>query len=227
MKENREIKKSYTKDYEWNKYLNKLINDKIANGDYNLLDNIYDAMSLKWGEFIPCSQCNSLQRYEIIENNENLSLGYNLFECVCTKCGSKNEPLILYNINSSIKNSEKLRNNNIKDRLILHSMIREIPLKYNIDIESLSLVLELNRKFSTYYEYGFMPGFSSREDSQTLLNIYNNPALFLELLEKNEDKISKEAFLNSLQATKYLVINSLDTDSIQEKKPLSKVKKHV
>lgn len=227
MEENRKIKKCYTKDYEWNKYLYELINDKIVNGDYNLLDDIYEVMSLKWGEFMPCSHCGSLERYEIIQKNENLSLGYNLFECVCTKCGSIHEPLVLFNINSLIKNGDKLRYNNIKDGLILHSMIRELPLKYNIDIDSLSIILELNRKFSLYYKYGFMPGFSSREDSNLLLNIYNNPTLFLELLEKNEDKISQEAFLNSFKATKYLVINSLDTNSIHEKKHLPKVKKRI
>ena len=86
-----------------------------------------------------------------------------------------------------------------KNDIISLTKIHEIPQKYNIGKRPLSLLLNWGEMtFSRYYE-GDLP---SKQYSDILNSIYNDPVLYLSLLEKNKDNLkSLTAYEKSKKST--------------------------
>lgn len=73
-----------------------------------------------------------------------------------------------------------------KNGIISLNMVRQIPEKYNIGKRPLSLLLGWGEQtFSRYYD-GDVP---TRQYSDILLRIYNDPQFFLEILETNKENL--------------------------------------
>lgn len=90
-----------------------------------------------------------------------------------------------------------------KNSIISLEHIMEIPEKYGIGKRPLSLLLGWGEMtFSRYYD-GYMP---SRQYSDMLQHIYDDPAYYLSVLEKNRTNLGTEfAYEKSLRATNELI----------------------
>lgn len=200
----------YDRDLAWNRYLHEMIYEKIRNSNYNVLEEVENAMHAVWGNKVPCNECNDLEPYEIVQCDGKISDSFGIendfYKCICKKCGKEVYVGTITETEVAIAQNEQIKFLEQKRGVITRLMIRELPLKYNIDVDSLAIVLGLQDSFERYYEFGLPP----KQQSDFLTKIYTNPALFLELLELNVDKISKEAYFRSLSATTYLVINGDD-----------------
>lgn len=105
----------------------------------------------------------------------NIQYEYLGKEAYCKECGNivYNPGVMEYN---TVALYDKCREVN---GLISLQKIREIPQKYNIDNTSLSLLLRWDENtFSRFYE-GNLP---SKQQSDTLKKLYDNPDYFSELL---------------------------------------------
>lgn len=113
---------------------------------------------------------------------------------ICPECGNEfYGDLHDYNIQTV---NEKLRKSK---EIITIKEIEKIIEKYNIGKKPLSLVLGLGEVTITRYLDGQNP---TRENSEFLKNILNNPFLFEMYLLVNKDKISAVAYKKSMGKTK-------------------------
>ena len=113
---------------------------------------------------------------------------------ICDSCGCKiYGDLLDYNTSEINK---KLRE---KTDLISISEIEQICDKYSIGKKPLSLILGLGEITITRYIDGQNP---TKENSELLKNILNNPLLYEMYLFANRDKITKIAYKKSLGKTK-------------------------
>ena len=113
---------------------------------------------------------------------------------ICPECGNEfYGDLHDYNIQTV---NEKLRKSK---EIITTKEIEKIIEKYNIGKKPLSLVLGLGEVTITRYLDGQNP---TRENSEFLKNILNNPFLFEMYLLVNKDKISAVAYKKSMGKTK-------------------------
>lgn len=113
---------------------------------------------------------------------------------ICSECGNEfYGDLHDYNIQNV---NEKLRESK---EIITIKEIEKIIEKYNIGKKPLSLVLGLGEVTITRYLDGQNP---TRENSEFLKNILNNPFLFEMYLLVNKDKISAVAYKKSMGKTK-------------------------
>lgn len=95
--------------------------------------------------------------------------------------------------------------------LISLEQLREIPGKYAIGKRPLSLLLGWGEQTFSRYADGDIP---TRQYSDTLLRIYNDPALYLELLEANKENLkSALAYKKSRQAVMVLLSSDLSAGS--------------
>ena len=74
----------------------------------------------------------------------------------------------------------------VENGIISVEMIREIPIKYAIGKRPLSLLLGWGEQTFSRYADGDMP---TRQYSDILLRIYNDPAFYFELLESNKGNL--------------------------------------
>ena len=115
---------------------------------------------------------------------------------ICKTCGEEiYGDLLDYNVREA---NNKLRE---KTGLIQINDIEKIIEKYNIGKKPLSLVLGLGEITITRYLDGQNP---TKENSELLKNVLNNPMLYEMYLEVNKDKISKVAYKKSLGKTKQI-----------------------
>jgi len=115
---------------------------------------------------------------------------------ICKTCGEEiYGDLLDYNVREG---NSKLRE---KTGLIQINDIEKIIEKYNIGKKPLSLVLGLGEITITRYLDGQNP---TKENSELLKNVLNNPMLYEMYLEVNKDKISKVAYKKSLGKTKQI-----------------------
>ncbi len=139
--------------------------------------------------------CNYNERIKK-EKIDNLNIEYLEKYYVCDVCGEEfYDDLFDYNVNEANK---KLRE---QTGLIQVSEIQEIIDKYNIGKKPLSLVLGLGEITITRYLDGQNP---TRDNSELLKNILNNPILYEMYLEVNKDKITEIAYKKSLGKTKQI-----------------------
>lgn len=89
--------------------------------------------------------------------------------------------------------------------------IKEIPEKYAIGKRPLSLLLGWGEQTFSRYADGDMP---TKQYSDILVRIYNDPAFYSELLEANKGKLkSKLAYEKSRRAVDALLLANLSADS--------------
>ena len=128
-------------------------------------------------------------------------------EAKCANCGayvdvekiSKSNLKALYNVYR--------KENNI----ISLEKIRAIPKRYNIDKRPLSIVLGWEEHTFTHYANGDIP---TLQHSETLNRLFDDPAYYLSILEKNKGRlmsgrlISRQTYEKSYKAALYpLLIN--------------------
>lgn len=92
-----------------------------------------------------------------------------------------------------------------QNEIISLEKIQELPIKYDIGKRPLSHLLEWGELTFTRYCNGDIP---SKSYSQILIEIYNNPAKYLSLLEENQKFITKKTYEKSKIATENLLQNS-------------------
>ena len=106
-------------------------------------------------------------------------------KCVCSTCGAEVYVADIEDENLKLLYDEYRQ----KNEIISLEKIMEIPDKYNIGKRPLSLLLGWGEMtFSRYYE-GYVP---TKQYSDILQRIYDEPNYFLELLEKNRDKLKSQ-----------------------------------
>lgn len=134
-----------------------------------------------------CDNCRKDVNIKVIEKTLMDSLKDKTYEyvgreAVCENCHHEIylEEIIDYNLNQLYFEYRK------KNDIIHLDQIREIPKRYNIGKRPLSLLLGWGElTFSRYFD-GDLP---SKQYSDVLKSIYNEPAFYLQLLEKNKDRL--------------------------------------
>jgi putative zinc finger/helix-turn-helix YgiT family protein len=128
-------------------------------------------------------------------------------KAVCTKCGSE-----VYVADIEDENLKALydiyRQNN---GIISLEKISEIPQKYNIGKRPLSSLLGWGEMTFSRYCEGDMP---TKQYSDILQKIYDDPAYYKELLEKNKDNLkSMQTYEKSMRKVQELLEEENSTDS--------------
>ena len=120
----------------------------------------------------------------------------------CVNCGS-----VLYVPEFLDYNLEALYDIFRKENGIIPlKQVREIPEKYAIKERPLSLLLGWEEQTFSRYADGDVP---TKQHSDTLMRIYNNPAFFAELLETNKEKIGEVAYEKSKKTVSSLLIDEV------------------
>ena len=140
-------------------------------------------------------ECNYNEKDTTIDI-DNKSITYLKKYYICDECGSEFlDDLYDYDIETV---NDKLRE---LENIITTSEIKEISNKYNIGKKPLSLILGMGEVNIIRYLNGYNP---TKEISDLLKNVLNNPFLFELYLMVNKDKISEIAYKKSLSKTKQL-----------------------
>lgn len=128
-------------------------------------------------------------------------------EAHCADCGS---PLFIPELSDS--NLRALYDIYCKENGIISlEQIRKIPEKYSIGKRPLSLLLGWGEQTFSRYADGDMP---TKQYSDTLLRIYNDPAFYSELLEANKGNLkSALAYEKSRKAAAALMSSDLSAGS--------------
>lgn len=151
-----------------------------------------------------CDKC--LKDVDVIYKEENtrefiddVEIEYLEKYYVCKKCNHEfYDDLHDYNIDAANYEYRKAKG------MITIPEIEEIIEKYNIGKKPLSLILGLGEITITRYLDGQNP---TKENSELLKNIKDNPCLYELYLLGNKDKITEVAFKKSLGKTKQLQMN--------------------
>ena len=138
-----------------------------------------------------------------IEKIDDIEIEYLEKYYVCSECGNEFYG-DLYDYNITIAN-EKLRE---KTGLITIKEIEKILDKYSIGKKPLSLVLGLGEITITRYLDGQNP---TKDNSELLKSILNNPLLFEMYLLANKDKITSVAYKKSMGKTKQEELSILNS----------------
>lgn len=128
-------------------------------------------------------------------------------EAHCTECGSQLfiSELSDFNLRALYEVYRK------ENGIISLEQIREIPEKYSIGKRPLSLLLGWGEQTFSRYTDGDIP---TKQYSDTLLRIYNDPAFYSELLEANKENLkSTLAYEKSRKATTALLSANLSAES--------------
>ena len=121
-------------------------------------------------------------------------------EAHCVNCGSELyvPEFLEYNLDVLYDIFRK------ENDIIPLKQVREIPKKYAIGKRPLSLLLGWGEQTFSRYAEGDVP---TKQYSDMLLRIYNDPAFYADLLEKNKDKLkSNAAYEKSRKAVSSLLI---------------------
>ena len=137
------------------------------------------------------------------KNIDGINITFKEKYYICSKCNNDIEG-DYFDDNVTAGNNELRKHYNI----ISTNEIEEILSKYNIGKKPLSLILGMGEINIIRYLDGANP---TREISDILKNILNNPFLYELYLVANKDKISKVAYKKSLSKTKQ--IEFLDSNS--------------
>ena len=152
-----------------------------------------------------CDNCLEYRscKYEekkIKEKIDGIEIEYLEKYYICDNCGEKfYGDLYDYNVTTA---NEKLRE---KSGLITVGEIEEIINKYNIGKKPLSLVLGFGEITITRYLSGQNP---TKDNSDLLKSILNNPFLYEMFLIGNKEKITKAAYKKSMGKTKQVELSN-------------------
>ena len=117
----------------------------------------------------------------------------------CSKCNSEIyvSKVVDYNLKELYDVYRK------ENDIISLKQVQEIPTKYSIDIQNISLLLGWSEQtFSRYFD-GDVP---TKQCSAILSRIYNDPSYYLELLENNRENLkSRDAYEESRKAIEMLL----------------------
>ena len=156
---------------------------------------------------IYCEFCDKYQNYHIVDKEFCNCLKGKKYKYIgkAALCNECNNELYLGEINDY--NLKALYNEyRIYNRILSLENIKDIPKKYNIGIRPLSKLLGWGELTYTRYIDGDMP---SKEYSQVLIELFNNPRKYNDLLENNKAKISDIAYRKSKEeVNKLLNINT-------------------
>lgn len=161
-----------------------------------------------------CPECRQDVQYIVKENKESTELRGRIYDfsarnAYCEKCGGEIYVAELEDENLEALYDEFRRKNDI----ISLQDIRAIPEKYNIGKRPLSLLLGWGEQtFSRYYD-GDMP---SKQYSEILKQIYNDPKYYLSLLEKGKDKLQSPLAYKKSKAAVDKLLNSIDTHQLSK-----------
>lgn len=158
-----------------------------TNYKYAFCENCFDDVEYEIRENIPMS--------EVLKNVEYHFLGK---EAYCKNCG---EAVYVPEINDY--NLEALYDVYRRENGIISlSIVRSIPEKYNIGKRPLSILLGWGElTFSRYYD-GDIP---SRQYSEILIKIYEEPEFYLKLLELGKNKIASAAYKKTKKAAESML----------------------
>lgn len=160
-----------------------------------------------------CENCRCDVKYSILEKELYGTLKgkryfYNGKEAICIKC---NSPLFVPEINDyNLKSLYDVYRD--KNGLVSLEIINEIPKKYQIGKRPLSILLGWGELTYTRYCNGDVP---SRQYSDILKKIWDDPSFYLDILEENKDRLnSNHAYIKSYKATNEL----LNTNKVSQSK---------
>lgn len=179
-------------------------------------------------ELAYCNECEDLVRYDIeeeviTEKFKGQIIKYKFKVGKCKECGCEVATGIGYN---SRKSKAKLEAYKTRQELITLKLITEILRKYDISKEGLADIAGFGKVTIKRYYDGIIP---SREYSDILFNILNKEQYFMELVEKNKEKLKNIAYkkilvrynkLMEIENSKILQISNYIVTHMDEVNPL-------
>ncbi len=151
-----------------------------------------------------CETCLKQVAYQVEEvETEAMVKGkkytYRKMVARCAECGSF---VFVHELND--ENLERLYNVvRQENQLVPLSVVRSLPEKYNIGKRPLSLLLGWGEQTYTRFLEGDLP---SRQYSDMLTRLAEDPGYYLEVLEKNRDRITEVAYKKSKKAAEALLL---------------------
>ncbi len=153
---------------------------------------------MKQQEYAYCNECEDLVNYDVCEKviteqykGAEVKFKFNIGSCEC--CGNEVAIDIEYN---SRRSEAKIKAYKKKMGLIDIDEISEILRKYDVGKEALADIAGFGKVTIKRYYEGFIP---AKEYSDILVNILNDEGLFMDLVQKNKDKL-KEVTLKKILA---------------------------
>lgn len=152
-----------------------------------------------------CIECREYRDYEIKEKMMKAKLKdkeYEFYgkEAICKTCGSEIDVDEINDYNLKALYDEYRKDNDI----ISQESIEELTKLYSIGKRPLSIVLGLGEQTLSRYIDGDVP---TKQYSDYLQNVYEDPVYYGEILEKNKEKISDVAYKKSKEAVYKLLDN--------------------
>ncbi|QXM05798.1 type II TA system antitoxin MqsA family protein [Crassaminicella indica] len=173
-----------------------------------------------------CEECRDYVDYTVKEVQKNKEIRgkdikYTAKVAYCNECQSE-----IFISELRDKNLESLdRNYRLSEDLIQVSEIKEVLEKYDIGKRPLSLVLGWGEGTLSRYVDGDIP---TRQYSDVLKRVKNDPEFMLELLEKAKGKITDRAYSNCLLATQKVLADKRELMvAIQSEEKIDSVVKYI
>nr|WP_075574379.1 type II toxin-antitoxin system antitoxin SocA domain-containing protein [Ezakiella massiliensis] len=159
-----------------------------------------------------CDGCRDFVDYKIINEDMNQNLkGKDYFfsgkRAFCQSCGNELYPdeVSEYNLKTLYDVYRK------ENSIISHEDIKNLPEMYDIGKRPLSTLLDLGEQTLTRYIDGDLP---TKQYSDYLQRVHDEPVYYNEILEKNKDKISDVTYRKSKAAVEEI----LNSKSIEKTK---------
>jgi len=161
-----------------------------------------------------CEKCDDIVDYEIITKKEIRSVRGGNIEieakvAKCKKCG--NELFDAYLENENLKKLYRVYAQ--KHNLVLPEDIKRIREKYNVSQALFANILGIGKATIERYENGSLP----TESISNLIKAAENPTIFLDLLEKNKDKLSVSDYEYIRKKVKSIIENSTNDMELFER----------
>ena len=161
-----------------------------------------------------CENCLKQVAYQVEEvETEAVVKGkkytYGKLVARCAECGSL---VFVHDLND--ENLERLYNVvRQENHLVPLSVVRSLPEKYNIGKRPLSLLLGWGEQTYTRFLEGDLP---SRQYSDMLTRLAEDPGYYLEVLEKNRGRITEVAYKKSKKAAEALLLPPAEPGAIYQ-----------
>lgn len=144
-------------------------------------------------EFAYCNECEDLVNYDIheeviTEQYKGEEVAFRFFVGRCKCCGNEVATDKEYNFR---KSEAKIKAYKKKVGIIDIDEISEILRKYDVGKEALADIAGFGKVTIKRYYEGFIP---AREYSDVLFDILNNEVLFMNLVEKNKEKLKEVTY---------------------------------
>jgi len=159
-----------------------------------------------------CEYCMNENEYKVYEVNETSNLkdeeiSYTAKEAICNNCGNEIFVSDICDYNLKILYEEYRKKHNI----IRVIELQRIIIKYSINKEALSLLLEYEKETIGRYLDGDM---ISNSHSDILKKIYENPNYYSSVLQTNKERIEPIDYNKSRQALKRILNKDITEEKI-------------